>query len=122
MTGPQEEVFVEDLPRWDAITAPATASPARTFPPLGPEADDELDDRDELDDDFDDDDDDFDDDDENEHKYTWLHYLILVAVAFVLGLIIWKVGLEGRGTAAPADSSSVAGIALETAHTPDPYL
>ncbi|MEP7793446.1 hypothetical protein [Sanguibacter sp. 25GB23B1] len=118
--GPQDDVFVEELPRWDAITAAPAASPApRAFPAVVAHADEELDDQDDGDFDDDDDDDDF---DENEHKYTWLHYLILVAVAFVLGLIIWKVGLEGSGTAGPPDSSSVASIALRTEHTPDLYL
>lgn len=28
-------------------------------------------------------------------QYTWLHYIILVVVAFVLGLLIWKLVLEG---------------------------
>ncbi|RPF20488.1 hypothetical protein [Myceligenerans xiligouense] len=27
-------------------------------------------------------------------SYTWLHYVILVVVAFVLGLLIWKLVLE----------------------------
>lgn len=28
-------------------------------------------------------------------QYTWLHYIILVVVAFVLGLLIWKLVLQG---------------------------
>lgn len=31
---------------------------------------------------------------ELDHSYTWLHYLILVAVAFVLGVVIWMVGIN----------------------------
>ncbi|GAB4083538.1 hypothetical protein GCM10028784_01680 [Myceligenerans cantabricum] len=31
-------------------------------------------------------------------SYTWLHYVILVVVAFVLGLLIWKLVLEGDST------------------------
>lgn len=27
-------------------------------------------------------------------SYTWLHYVILVVVAFVLGFLIWKLVLE----------------------------
>lgn len=92
------------LPQWEAITTPAPA-PARSAA-----VDDE------------DDDDDF-DDDEPDHKYTWLHYLILVAVAFVLGLIIWKVGLENRGVASPADSAASVGVVIDAPSTPhDIYL
>ncbi len=36
---------------------------------------------------------------ELDHSYTWLHYMILVAVAFVLGMVIWKVALDSE----PAD-------------------
>jgi hypothetical protein len=28
-------------------------------------------------------------------QYTWLHYIILVVVAFVLGLLIWNLVLKG---------------------------
>ncbi len=31
-------------------------------------------------------------------SYTWLHYIILVVVAFVLGLLIWKLVLAGPET------------------------
>jgi hypothetical protein len=35
-----------------------------------------------------------DEDDEPSGSYTWLHYIILVVVAFVLGLLVWKL-LDG---------------------------
>lgn len=79
-------------PRWDAITAGA-GSATTSDPALREERDD-------------DEDEDYDDSD---HKYTWLHYVILVALAFVLGLILWKVALEGESGAAsalPAPSSA----------------
>jgi hypothetical protein len=37
-------------------------------------------------------------------QYTWLHYIILVVVAFVLGLLIWNLVLKG-------DSGAVTGAA-----------
>ncbi|TGJ97400.1 hypothetical protein DLJ96_05350 [Actinotalea fermentans ATCC 43279 = JCM 9966 = DSM 3133] len=43
------------------------------------------------------------------HAYTWLHYLILIAVAFVLGLLIWKL-LLGEG---PSIAESVAPVGVE---------
>jgi hypothetical protein len=42
------------------------------------------------------------------HAYTWLHYLILVAVAFVLGLLIWQL-LLGEGGNAEQAASAVSG-------------
>jgi hypothetical protein len=36
------------------------------------------------------------------HAYTWLHYLILIAVAFVLGLLIWQMLLNGSAAEAAA--------------------
>ena len=42
------------------------------------------------------------------HAYTWLHYLILIAVAFVLGLLIWQL-LLGKG-ASVAEMPAPAGI------------
>ncbi|GAA1983707.1 hypothetical protein GCM10009718_21280 [Isoptericola halotolerans] len=33
--------------------------------------------------------------DEPEPSYTWLHYIVLVVVAFVLGLLLWNVLLDG---------------------------
>jgi hypothetical protein len=50
-------------------------------------------------------DDDDDEDEGHDHKYTWLHYLILVAVAFVFGLILWKVGLADSGAEVPTGST-----------------
>ncbi|WP_435300415.1 hypothetical protein [Timonella sp. A28] len=51
-----------------------------------------------------------DDDDEEEyeldHSYTWLHYIILIAVAFVLGMIIWKVALNPTTEAKPDASAA----------------
>ncbi|MCP2281195.1 hypothetical protein APR04_000084 [Promicromonospora umidemergens] len=38
-------------------------------------------------------------------QYTWLHYIILVVVAFVLGLLIWKLVLEGD-SAIPQDQAA----------------
>lgn len=40
---------------------------------------------------------------ELDHSYTWLHYLVLVAVAFVLGMIIWKVGLDSAAASTEED-------------------
>jgi hypothetical protein len=39
-------------------------------------------------------------------QYTWLHYIILVVVAFVLGLLIWKLVLEGDSVPYPADQAA----------------
>ncbi len=33
--------------------------------------------------------------DEPEASYTWLHYIVLVVVAFVLGLLVWQLLLKG---------------------------
>ncbi len=48
---------------------------------------------------------------ELDHSYTWLHYMILVAVAFVLGMVIWKVALDSEpanpGSETEATSVSV---------------
>jgi hypothetical protein len=41
-------------------------------------------------------------------QYTWLHYIILVVVAFVLGLLIWKLVLEGDS--APFDTDQAAAL------------
>ena len=40
-------------------------------------------------------------------QYTWLHYIILVVVAFVLGLLIWKLVLEGDN---PGNSEQAAAL------------
>ncbi|MFF3063079.1 hypothetical protein ACFVQ3_00855 [Oerskovia sp. NPDC057915] len=46
------------------------------------------------------------------HAYTWLHYLILIAVAFVLGLLIWKLLLgEGPSIAEPAAPVGIEALA-----------
>lgn len=42
-------------------------------------------------------DDDEDEWEEPESSYTWLHYIVLIVVAFVLGLLIWKLLLDGEG-------------------------
>jgi hypothetical protein len=39
-------------------------------------------------------------------QYTWLHYVILVVVAFVLGLLIWKLVLEGDNGSIPTDQAA----------------
>jgi hypothetical protein len=57
-------------------------------------------------------------DDEPHHAYTWLHYLILVAVAFVLGLLIWELVLGPRGGEVGAQHSGVGVAQLAAARTP----
>ncbi len=42
-----------------------------------------------------DDEDDDDDWEESEPSYTWLHYIILLVVAFVLGVLLWNLVLKG---------------------------
>lgn len=37
-------------------------------------------------------------------SYTWLHYVILVVVAFVLGLLIWKLVLD-EGSSSASDQA-----------------
>lgn len=49
-------------------------------------------------------------------SYTWLHYLILVAVAFVLGLLVWE--LISRDDTAPAVDDAAA--VIETVDPADP--
>jgi hypothetical protein len=62
-----------------------------------------------------------DEDDEIEaprHAYTWLHYLILVAVAFVLGLLIWQLMLQNHGAGPKTASDATTSVALHhSAHT-----
>lgn len=55
---------------------------------------------------MDDDDDNEDDTYELDHSYTWLQYLILVAVALVLGMIIWQVGLSGSDSAEQTEEAT----------------
>ena len=44
-------------------------------------------------------------------SYTWLHYLILVAVAFVLGLLVWTlVSRDDPGLAVEDASASAAAV------------
>lgn len=52
--------------------------------------------------------DDFEEEFELDHSYTWLHYMILVAVAFVLGMIIWKVGLDSASSTPPEEPEEAA--------------
>ncbi|MBL0888666.1 hypothetical protein [Myceligenerans indicum] len=40
-------------------------------------------------------------------SYTWLHYVILVVVAFVLGLLIWKLVLEKDSTYEPDEAAQL---------------
>jgi hypothetical protein len=42
-------------------------------------------------------------------QYTWLHYIILVVVAFVLGLLIWKLVLEGDSSIATDQAAALLG-------------
>ena len=42
-------------------------------------------------------------------QYTWLHYIILVVVAFVLGLLIWKLVLEGDSPGYPDQAAALVG-------------
>jgi hypothetical protein len=39
--------------------------------------------------------DEWDEEEDEGPQYTWLHYIILVVVAFVLGLLIWQLVLKG---------------------------
>ncbi|MFE5309208.1 hypothetical protein ACFQ8Y_11705, partial [Isoptericola sp. NPDC056605] len=66
---------------FDALVASEQPVRARSAAPLDDEDDDE-------------------DWDEPEASYTWLHYIVLVVVAFVLGLLVWKLLLQ-----APDDSN-----------------
>jgi hypothetical protein len=42
-------------------------------------------------------------------QYTWLHYVILVVVAFVLGLLIWKLVLEGDSSVETDQAAALLG-------------
>lgn len=88
----EEPESFSGMPRWDAITTGAgTGAPAAGALHDDVETDDDADEHDDY--------------DEPDHRYTWLHYVILVAVAFVLGLILWKVALEGESGASSASSA-----------------
>jgi len=62
------------------------------------------------------------DDDPRGPSYTWLHYLILVAVAFVLGLLVWTlVSRDDPGLATEDASASASVVGTWDDHaTPDP--
>ncbi|MCA5893702.1 hypothetical protein LEP48_10110 [Isoptericola sp. NEAU-Y5] len=92
---------------------PATASPfdalvgaeqpvrARSGAQASPEADD-------------------DDWEEPESSYTWLHYIVLVVVAFVLGLLLWKLLLGGdEPEPFEANTASTAGTSSILTHLPE---
>jgi hypothetical protein len=51
-------------------------------------------------------DNDEDDWEEPSSSYTWLHYIILIVVAFVLGLLMWKLLLEGDDSSYGTDQAS----------------
>ncbi|NEB06436.1 hypothetical protein G3I78_46550 [Streptomyces sp. SID13726] len=61
---------------------------------------------DEIDDEADDDL----DDEPRGPSYTWLHYLILVAVAFVLGLLVWTLVSRDDPGLATEDTSASATV------------
>ena len=44
-------------------------------------------------------------------SYTWLHYLILVAVAFVLGLLVWE--LISRDSSAPSTDAAATVVTVD---------
>lgn len=51
------------------------------------------------------------------HAYTWLHYLILIAVAFVLGLLIWQLLLgKGASVAEPFAPTGIEALASGPTH------
>lgn len=54
---------------------------------------------------------------EPRHAYTWLHYLILVSVAFVLGLLLWELVLGPHGGPANAAGASTASQQTTQQHT-----
>src|SRR5690606_41405239 len=64
------------VPGWPPVVGPAAAAPSRS---AGREVEDEGEDEEE----------------DEGPQYTWLHCIILVVVAFVLGLLVWKLVLEG---------------------------
>jgi hypothetical protein len=52
-------------------------------------------------------DDDDEDWDEAEPSYTWLHYIILVVLAFVLGLLLWNLVLAQDDEGFETEQASV---------------
>ncbi|MFP3712845.1 hypothetical protein [Puerhibacterium sp. TATVAM-FAB25] len=50
-------------------------------------------------------------------SYTWLHYIVLVVVAFVLGLLLWKL----IDTEQPSFSSENSAAATVTTVEPGPW-
>jgi hypothetical protein len=46
-------------------------------------------------------------------SYTWLHYIILVVVAFVLGLLLWKLIDTERPSFSSADSAAATVTTVE---------
>ncbi len=53
-------------------------------------------------------DEDDDDDDAVRHPYTWLHMIALVAVAFILGMLVFMVVMQDDGDAAAAGAAAPA--------------
>lgn len=60
-------------------------------------------------------DDEDDDWEEPEASYTWLHYIVLVVVAFVLGLLLWKLLLDGPDQSFTTDAAAAAPVSLDAA-------
>ncbi|MGF0117338.1 hypothetical protein ACQFYA_13605 [Promicromonospora sp. Marseille-Q5078] len=55
--------------------------------------------------------------DETEASYTWLHYIVLVVVAFVLGLLLWKLVLGPDDNDFSTDAAaSAAAVSLTYEH------
>lgn len=124
---PPAEAPAAALP-WSAITsgsAPEPASAGREAAPFGtvrdaapapagpsddlfPRTRSHAEELDEPDEDY--------DDEPRGPSYTWLHYLVLVAVAFVLGLLVWElVSRDDPGIATDEASAAVAVTGTVTA-------
>jgi len=57
--------------------------------------------------------------DEPEASYTWLHYIVLVVVAFVLGLLLWKLLLgQGKDQDFTTDAAAPAAVVSLTYEHP----
>jgi len=83
----------------------APAAPAGPSDDLFPRTRTRADDLDEPDED--------EDDEPRGPSYTWLHYLVLVAVAFVLGLLVWElVSRDDPGIT--TDEASAAVVVTDT--------